>query len=239
MGKQPLSARILLDHAVFMLLTITTTQLPATDLSRLLVADPDDVRICRFPFGDAMVFFPQHDATRCTAAVLVQPKADRLTSPLSSLGIVLGTVFEAAILGYGAERSGDDGCRPFVVQTPTVVGPTGNGESRARRLFQPLDYDIDVGADGSLWLSTTIQLVALLGQLCVLLPVLDDNPMPEDHEPIRRLLEAAPWLTAHPERALISRRYLACAGSYGRAGAQHHAVTARHCSRHGSTGRPH
>src|SRR5829696_4663445 len=44
-----------------MLLTISTTHRPATDLGYLLHKHPDNVRTVSFPFGDAHVAFPQAD----------------------------------------------------------------------------------------------------------------------------------------------------------------------------------
>ena len=55
-----------------MLLTITMTHRPATDLGYLLHKHPDNVRTVSFPFGDAHVFFPEGSEDRCTAALLVE-----------------------------------------------------------------------------------------------------------------------------------------------------------------------
>lgn len=202
-----------------MLLTISTTQRPATDLSSLLHADPDDVRSRRFPFGEALVFFPQYDHARCTAAVLVHPDLDAgpsahtqsSPSPNASwLAIVLATMFDQALQGRRIVHPGDRSARfrRFEVQVPVLGG--ADDEDRAHRLFAPLGYEIGVGDDGSsLWLTTITDLASLLGQLCVLLPVLDDAPLPDGHEVVDRLLaEGEPWLVAHPEGALVARRYL-------------------------------
>jgi hypothetical protein len=217
-----------------MLLTITTTQRPATDLSRLLQADPDDVRSRRFSFGEALIFFPQFDQSRCTAAILVQPDPDAASSSPSWLAIVLATMFDQVIRGPGkVGQHGDHTAqaRPFEVQAPVL--PAGEGEHRAQRLFAPLGYDIGVGADGSLWLSTTTDLASLLTQLCVLLPVLDDRPFPGGHEVVDRLLvQGDPWLIAHPEGALVARRYLGEGEAAISLTSHHGAYTARHCTRH-------
>jgi hypothetical protein len=55
-----------------MLLTISTSHTPATDLGYLLHKHPANVRTVRFPFGDAHVFFPEAAQGRCTAVVLVE-----------------------------------------------------------------------------------------------------------------------------------------------------------------------
>lgn len=55
-----------------MLLTISTTHSPATDLGFLLHKHPDHVRSVDLPFGEAHVFFPEASGERCTAALLVE-----------------------------------------------------------------------------------------------------------------------------------------------------------------------
>ncbi|HSK64897.1 MAG TPA: hypothetical protein VK893_13680, partial [Pyrinomonadaceae bacterium] len=54
-----------------MLLTITTTHQPATDLGYLLHKNP--VRLHTFPLaiGQAQVFYPEANSDRCTAALLL------------------------------------------------------------------------------------------------------------------------------------------------------------------------
>ena len=53
------------------LLTITTTHRPATDLGYLLHKHPDRVQRFSVPFGAAHVFYPEATAERCTAALLL------------------------------------------------------------------------------------------------------------------------------------------------------------------------
>ncbi|MGH9211855.1 MAG: hypothetical protein ACRD2C_14400 [Acidimicrobiales bacterium] len=214
-----------------MLLTITTTQRPATDLSRLLLADPDDVRTCRFAFGEALVFFPQHDSARCTAAVLVQPSADQLRTPLASLALVLATVFETAIRDEHPDPAAGDSARHFEVQAP--ARPCGDLEDRARRLFAPLGYDLELGADGSLWLSTTTDLASLLTHLCVLLPVVEGGPVTDGHEIVERLpARAGGWLAAHPEYGLIAREHPELSAAMPPAAPRHQIHKPRICTRH-------
>ncbi len=54
-----------------MLLTITTTFQPATDLGFLLHKHPARVQEVELPFGKAHVFYPEASAERCTAALLL------------------------------------------------------------------------------------------------------------------------------------------------------------------------
>jgi hypothetical protein len=52
-----------------MLLTLTTTHQPATDLGFLLHKHPEKHQAFSLPFGTAHVFYPVADETRCTAAL--------------------------------------------------------------------------------------------------------------------------------------------------------------------------
>ena len=54
-----------------MLLTLTTTHRPATDLGYLLVKHPDRVQSFGVTGGRAHVFYPEATADRCTAALLL------------------------------------------------------------------------------------------------------------------------------------------------------------------------
>lgn len=55
-----------------MLLTITTTHQPATDLGYLLQKNPDRFQTFNLSFGQAHVFYPCREPDRCTAALLVE-----------------------------------------------------------------------------------------------------------------------------------------------------------------------
>ena len=54
------------------LLTITTTQAPATDLGYLLHKHPDRLQTFPTAAGAAQVFYPEATAERCTAALLLE-----------------------------------------------------------------------------------------------------------------------------------------------------------------------
>jgi hypothetical protein len=54
-----------------MLLTITTTYQPATDLGYLLHKNPANVQSFSLSFGLAHVFYPEASVERCTAALLL------------------------------------------------------------------------------------------------------------------------------------------------------------------------
>lgn len=55
-----------------MLLTITTTHEPATDLGFLLHKHPGRVQTFRESVGTAHVFYPEATESRCTAALLLE-----------------------------------------------------------------------------------------------------------------------------------------------------------------------
>ncbi len=54
-----------------MLLTLTLTRPPATDLGYLLHKHPERVQEFSLPFGAAHVFYPEASDERCTAALLL------------------------------------------------------------------------------------------------------------------------------------------------------------------------
>jgi hypothetical protein len=54
-----------------MLLTLTSTHEPATDLGYLLHKNPAKVQTFELPFGNAHVFYPEATGARCTAARLL------------------------------------------------------------------------------------------------------------------------------------------------------------------------
>jgi hypothetical protein len=64
-----------------MLLTITTTHRPATDLGYLLVKNPNRCQSHALAFGRAHVFYPVAREDRCTAALLLD---------LDPIGLVRG-----------------------------------------------------------------------------------------------------------------------------------------------------
>ena len=69
-----------------MLLTLSTTHQPATDIGFVLHKNPSSVRSVAFGFGNAHVFYPEATEERCTAALLleVDPVSIVLTGSLDS-----------------------------------------------------------------------------------------------------------------------------------------------------------
>jgi len=77
------------------LLTISTTHRPATDLGFLLHKNPGRHHLAEFGFGTAHVFYPEASDDRCSAAVLVD---------VDPVGLVRGP-------GSGRERPRPGGSR--------------------------------------------------------------------------------------------------------------------------------
>ena len=103
-----------------MLLTIATTQQPATDLGFLLMKHPDNVHSVELPFGRATLFYPEASEERCTAAITleVDPVAlvrgrgavedqyvnDRPYAASSLLSVALGRLLGTAMSGRSKQR---------------------------------------------------------------------------------------------------------------------------------------
>ncbi|MET7327911.1 3' terminal RNA ribose 2'-O-methyltransferase Hen1 [Nonomuraea sp. NPDC005650] len=227
-----------------MLLTITTTARPATDLGFLLHKHPERVQEFSRSFGTATVFYPEADEERCTAALLleVDPIAlvrsrgksspdfslsqyvnDRPYAASSLLAVALADVFRTARAGRCAARPELPGTPlPLELRLPAL--PCRGGPELAARLFEPLGWEVDARAvpldEGfpewgdsryvRLTLRGTARLADALNHLYVLLPVLDDGKhywiAPDEVDKLIRAGEG--WLHGHPERGLITRRYL-------------------------------
>ena len=219
-----------------MLLTLTTTHQPATDLGFLLHKHPDKHQAFSLPFGTAHVFYPEANASRCTAAlvldvdpiVLVRGRRgaggdgglldqyvnDRPYAVSSFLSVALRRVFGSALVGRSEHRP-DLAQLAIPLQARLTPLRCRGGTDLARLLFEPLGYALTVTpvGEGSYWdltLSGVTTLGRLLTHLYVLIPVLDDQKhywVSEDE--IEKLLRHGEgWLQQHPSRDLITRRYL-------------------------------
>src|SRR6185369_14838988 len=122
-----------------MLLTITNTQPPATDLGYLLHKNPSRLQSFDLSFGRAHVFYSEANDTRCTAAMLLdvdpvglvrnrrgpsgeggaleQYVNDRPYVASSFLSVALAQVFGSALAGKSTER-------PELVGTPLPLSLT-------------------------------------------------------------------------------------------------------------------
>jgi 3' terminal RNA ribose 2'-O-methyltransferase Hen1 len=144
------------------LLTVSTTHRPATDLGFLLHKHPDRVQTFSTGFGQAHVFYPEATAERCTAALLLaidpiglvrrgrgvssfalaQYVNDRPYVASSFLSVALLSVFKTAMAGVcnGHEELAQSQI-PLEATLPVV--PARGGEAMVRRLFEPLGYEVD------------------------------------------------------------------------------------------------
>jgi hypothetical protein len=115
------------------LLTITTTHRPATDLGYLLVKHPDRVQEFRVSTGRAYVCYPEATTERCTAALLldVDPLALRsrggrerpddftLGRFVNDRAYAASSLLSAAIAQvFGSARRGASADRPDLAATP-------------------------------------------------------------------------------------------------------------------------
>ena len=147
-----------------MLLTISTTYSPATDLGYLLHKHPARIQSFTLPFGQAHVFYPEARTEKCTAALLLDVDSvglirrsrgqfaesfalsqyvnDRPYVASSFLSVAISRVFGSALSGKCKER-------PELVKTEIPLSaslsilPCRGGETLLRRLFEPLGYTIE------------------------------------------------------------------------------------------------
>ena len=143
-----------------MLLTITTTHHPATDLGYLLEKHPDRVHESEFSGGRATVFFPHREDERCTVALLidVDPVAlvrggahgdgpmqqyvnDRPYVASSLLSVALNAVFRSALGGRSRSRP-EFAATPISLEASLPALPCRGGEGLLRALFEPLGYQL-------------------------------------------------------------------------------------------------
>src|SRR2546422_8592508 len=141
-----------------MLLTLSTTYRPATDLGFLLYKNPDAVRSVTLGFGTAHVFYPEATEERCTAALLLEidpialvrgrkgsapgaPLAqyvnDRPYVASSFMSVAISKLFGTAMGGRSAERQ-ELADTPIPLEVHIPVLPCKGGEGALRGLFEPL-----------------------------------------------------------------------------------------------------
>jgi 3' terminal RNA ribose 2'-O-methyltransferase Hen1 len=154
---------------------------------------------------------------------LAQYVNDRPYVTSSFMSVVLGKMFSTAMTGRSKERP-ELAAEAIALEVGLPVTPCRGGREIASRLFEPLGYSVaaeEIPLDPKfpewgmsryldLTLSTTATLKSVLEHLFVLLPVLDDDKhywvgKDEIDKLIRR---GGDWLATHPERELITRRYL-------------------------------
>ena len=147
-----------------MLLKITNTRPPATDLGYLLHKNPQNVQSFDLSFGRAHVFYSEAGHDRCTAALLLdvdpiglvrnnrgpsgegyaleQYVNDRPYVASSFLSVAIAQVFRNALAGASRERP-ELAEMPLPLQAEISVLPCRGGEDILRKLFEPLGYEVE------------------------------------------------------------------------------------------------
>ena len=145
-----------------MLLTLTTTHQPATDLGYLLHKNPAKCQSFPLSFGQAHVFYPEASEDRCTAALLldVDPVAmvrgrggvsqtvlaqyvnDRPYVASSFMSVAIAQVLGSALDGRSKERSELAGT-PIPLEAAIEVLPCRGGEGFLHEVFEPLGYTVE------------------------------------------------------------------------------------------------
>ena len=150
-----------------MLLSITTTHQPATDLGYLLAKHPDRMQTFTLGFGQAHVLYPEATAERCTAALILdldpvalvrgRPNGGRdgggAAGPLANYvndRAYVASSFMSVAIGriLGSALGGRTTTRPDLVAAnlplSATVGPVRvrGGRAVIERLFEPLGYAV-------------------------------------------------------------------------------------------------
>ena len=154
------------------LLTLTTTGKPATDLGYLLHKHPARLQSLQVPAGTAYVFYPEASQDRCTAALLleVDPVAlvrgregahgnaargeafalgqyvnDRPYAASSMLAMALKAMFRTAFTGRCDDRPELAAARmPLEIRVPALR--CRGGAALVRRVFEPLGWRVEASA---------------------------------------------------------------------------------------------
>ncbi|WP_189814005.1 3' terminal RNA ribose 2'-O-methyltransferase Hen1 [Streptomyces olivaceoviridis] len=152
-----------------MFVTISTTGTagnPATDLGYLLHKHPDKAQAFSTSYGTAHVFYPEADAERCAAALLLEtdtlalvrrgkgkgrggaPDAalaqyvnDRPYAASSLLAVALSTVFSSALRGVCDARP-ERAAAPLPLRVEVPALPARGGAGLVHRLFAPLGWTV-------------------------------------------------------------------------------------------------
>ncbi|MBF6613956.1 MAG: 3' terminal RNA ribose 2'-O-methyltransferase Hen1 [Chloroflexi bacterium] len=164
-----------------------------------------------------------HRGTSGEGQALTQYVNDRPYVASSFMSVAIGRVFGTAMSGKSqSHQEMADAMLPLQAKISAL--PCRSGEELLRKLFEPLGYEVSVQGYPldekfpewgqsrvyTVELQGSVRLRDLLTHLYVLIPVLDDEKhywVGED-EVEKLLRRGAGWLSAHPERQLITDRYL-------------------------------
>src|SRR3954463_8429063 len=146
-----------------MLLTVSTTATPATDLGYLLAKNPARLHSFDLAFGKAHVFYPEARVDRCTAALMLEVDPvglvrdrrgpageggaleqyvnDRPYVASSFLSVAIARVLGSALGGRSKDRP-ELAQKAIPLEARVSVVPCRGGEDFLRRLFEPLGYEV-------------------------------------------------------------------------------------------------
>jgi len=147
-----------------MLLNITTTHKPASDLGYLLHKHPDKLQSIDLSIGKAHVFYPESSDERTTASLLIdvdpidmvrggrnlsgrgfslgQYVNDRPYVASSFMSVAIAKAFSTAMNGTCSKKPElVDVKMPFEVDISVLPAPKG-GELLIRKMFEPLGYSV-------------------------------------------------------------------------------------------------
>ena len=143
-----------------MLLTISTTHQPATDLGFLLHKHPDRFQSFDLSFGKAQVFYPEASEARCTACLMLdvdpvgmvrsrrgqqnllsQYVNDRPYVASSFTSVAIAQVLGSAMQGKCKDRPDLVGA-PIPLEARLEVLPVRGGEQFLHQIFEPLGYSV-------------------------------------------------------------------------------------------------
>jgi 3' terminal RNA ribose 2'-O-methyltransferase Hen1 len=229
-----------------MLLNITTTHKPASDLGYLLHKHPDKLQSIDLSIGKAHIFYPENSDEKTTVSLLLdidpidmvrgkrnfsgkrfslgQYVNDRPYVASSFMSVAIAKAFSTAMYGKCSKKPELVNVKmPFEVNITVLPAPKG-GELLIRKMFEPLGYDVELErhilddqftnwGDSkyyTLKLTHSITLKELLSHLYVLIPALDnDKHYYVSQNEIEKLLDKGKgWLSDHPEKEQITKRYL-------------------------------
>ena len=149
-----------------MLLNITTTHRPATDLGYLLHKHPDKFQTIELSVGKAHIFYPEKSETKTTISLLLDIDPidmvrgarnlgndgfalghyvnDRPYVASSFMSVALAKAFSSAMNGNCKEKPElVDVKLSFEVTLAVLPAPKG-GELLIRKFFEPLGYEVDL-----------------------------------------------------------------------------------------------
>ena len=149
-----------------MIINITTTHYPATDLGYLLHKHPDRFQSVELSVGKAHIFYPEKSAERTTISLLLdidpidmvrgaknmsgdgfslgQYVNDRPYVASSFLSVALSKAFSSAMNGHCKDKPELVNEKlPFEVTIAAIPAPKG-GEILIRNFFEPLGYAVEL-----------------------------------------------------------------------------------------------